>query len=346
MSDTRSATVHYRKLVRESDAFLGGASLSRAVSDALHRLHSSGTRYTDDWKIRVMGSESAHDRCFLVNDMHFYNESVFGTLCAFSPGQMQALISAGGLGSPSAPLASVGIDESQAPGGYEYLSGIAYWLIIEDHCYMVQHVAIKTKSFENYLNWLLRDDLDMTTNETITLQEALDVTSIGGDLDDVKSVEIGGFATTPKQTEKSSVGRLSAKPLEVERSRSLLDREIFGPAVSVIENLLGPIEARQIMNRIPDEAALEVKVKIGYKTKHRLEAGGFMGDIASAIRNIEGGEITIRAKNGVIRGEVAWLQRNVLFRRVRPNSALLDLADTRSKLVTLHRRLLEDRQIS
>lgn len=148
MTDTRSATVHYRKLVREGDAFLGGASLSRAVSDALHRLHSSGTRYTDDWKIRVMGSENGNDRCLLVNDMHFYNDSVFGTLCAFSPGQMQALIGAGGSQSSSAPLASVGINESQAPDNYEYLSGIAYWLIIGDHCYIVQHVAVRTKSFD------------------------------------------------------------------------------------------------------------------------------------------------------------------------------------------------------
>lgn len=345
MTDTRSATVHYRKLVRESDAFLGGASLSRAVFDALHRFHSSGTRYTDDWKIRVMGSENGNDRCLLVNDMHFYNDSVFGTLCAFSPGQMQALIGAGGSESSSAPLASVGIDESQAPGDYEYLNGIAYWLIIGDHCYIVQHIAVRTKSFEEYLNWLLNDDLNVNNSEEIILRAALDVTSIGGDLDNVKSVEIGGFASPAKQIRESDSSRRVAKTVEFERSRSIMDRQIFGPAVSIIEDLFGPMEAQKIMDRVPDEAALEVKVRIGYKTRRKIETSAFMDDIASAVRNIDGGETTIRAKNGVIRGEEAWLQRNVLFRRVRPNSALLDLEDARRQLVTLHRRFLEDQLI-
>ena len=191
----------------------------------------------------------------------------------------------------------------------------------------------------------MNDDLDVDNSEEIVLRSALDITSIGGDLDNVKSVEIGGFANQAKQIQEPDPSRRVAKTVEFERSRSIMDRKIFGPAASIIEDLLGPLEAQKIMDRVPDEAALEVKVKIGYKTRRRVETSAFMDDIASAVRNIDGGETTIRAKNGVIRGEEAWLQRNVLFRRVRPSSALLDLEDARRQLVTLHRRFLEDQLI-
>ena len=54
---------------------------------------------------------------------------------------------------PSAP-----VSESIAPQGNEYLKGAAYWLAVGDHCYVVQHSAVRVKAVEEYLTWLLRED--------------------------------------------------------------------------------------------------------------------------------------------------------------------------------------------
>lgn len=94
MASQYFATVHYRRLVRSASVFANRKTLSQAVQDTLNRSHAGGSSYLNDWKTHVTPSLSNKPQLRLVNDLHLDSISTFGILCAFTPGDMQALIGA------------------------------------------------------------------------------------------------------------------------------------------------------------------------------------------------------------------------------------------------------------
>ena len=341
MRDVRYATVHYRKLVREGSGVASGKALSAAIREALGRKHHSGERYKENWRHRLTPSPDDPTQQRLANDVHTDAETAFGNLCVFTPGDLQTLIDATATSGSSA-----NVGELIAPGGNEYLKGMAYWLIVGDHCYIVQHVAVRTKALEEYLTWLLREAQAVSAQGTIVLQTAFDAASVGGDLDNVHSIEIGGLAP---ETIEDEVGAPSAVALttEVEERKTLgRERAPFGKAMNIVSELLGPLAADEILAKVPTEAALEVMVNIGYRAKRRKMDRTTMRDLATRLRNIDDGEVTVRGKDGRVRGDAVWLQQQMPFKLVRTNGNLLDLEDARKQLIKVHRRFLEDGKIN
>ena len=343
MSETRRATVHYRRLVREHAAISDGVTLSRAIGEALDRRHPNGGSYRENWTCRLTPSPDDLDQRRLFNYVHTDAESAFGNLCAFTPGDLQALIDARAL-----PGASASLAESIAPGDNEYVKGIAYWLAVGDHCYVVQTSAVRAKALEEYLTWFLRDATQTIGSAgSIMLQGAFEAASVGGDLDDIQSVEIGGLA--PQTVRDSDLdARLSPETeREVEERRSLGARRApFERARRILDILLGTASAERILETVPDEASLDVMVSIGYRATRRQVDRATMSELATSLRNIEDGEIKVRAKSGKLHGNLVWLQEPMSFRCLRPNGNLLDLEHARAQLLEVHRRFLHDGKIS
>ena len=100
------------------------------------------------------------------------------------------------------------------------------------------------------------------------------------------------------------------------------------------------------MESVPPDAALDIKVNIGYRAIRRKIDRSFMNDLASSLRNLDDGEVRVRAKDGTIQGDDARLQTTMPFQRVRPNGALLELTNVRAQLRKVHDRFLEDGKIS
>ena len=342
MRDVRYAMVHYRKLVRKGAGIASGKTLSRAIREALDGQHHSGERYKENWRHRLTLSPDDSNQQRLANDVHTDAATAFGNLCVFTPGDLQSLIDPA---ATSGSSASVG--ELIAPGGNEYLKGMAYWLIVGDHCYIVQHVAVRTRALEEYLTWLLREAQAVSPQGTIVLQTAFDAASVGGDLDNVHSIEIGGLAPETIEDDDAGAPRSVALTAEVEERKTLgRERAPFGKAMNIVSELLGPLAAEEILAKVPTEAALEVMVNIGYRAKRRKMDRTTMGELATRLRNIDDGEVTVRGKDGRVRGDSVWLQQQMPFKLVRANGNLLDLKDARNQLIKVHRRFLEDGKIS
>ena len=347
MTEFRYATVHYRRLVRELAAIDDTQTLSGAIAQALDRPHPHGGHYRDDWRHRLVPSPDDADLQRLTNNVHTNAESAFGNLFAFTRGELQALIAAdAGRGGPSAD-----VSETTAPGQNDYLKGIAYWLAIGDHCYIVQHVAVRTRSLEEYLTWLLRDATRTIGDEgRVVLQAAFDVASVGGDLDNLESVEIGGLI--PETNEDADGDPLFdivgvGEDGEVDERRTLgRQKASFGSARRILSELVGDLRADRIIAEIPPEAALEVMVNFGYRARRRGIGRAAMNELATSLRNIEDGEVKVRAKDGRRRGNQVWLQDVMRFRRMRENGNLLDLDSVREQLSEVHRRFLQDGKIS
>lgn len=314
--------------------------LAGAVERALDTV-ADGVRYRDDWRHRVETLPTDPPQSRFINNVHSDGITTFGTLCAYTEQQMQALIVTG----PAAASANVSVSDAQAPNGSDYLHGIAYWLIIGDHCYVVQHPRVTSKALEQYLTWLLQRAGILDNTQAIVLGSHFDLSTVGGDLDEVVSVEIGGLA--PETIGGDDDAAVEVKTRDVEERRSL--REIkpsFAKARGVLEGLLGELGASNFMENMPEGAALDVTVNIGYRSKRQRIERSALREVGTQLRNLGDGDVKIRGRNGTVHGNDARLHMSMPFKLMRANGNLLDLQDVRAQLRKVHDRFLEDGKIT
>ena len=333
MSRATYKDVHYRRLVR--DGWTGG-TLSGAIADALNaKPNGSDERYADDWRLRVAAEgENLHR---FINNFHIADNFVFGNLCAYTADEMQTVIATSARAVPE-----VDIEDQQAPTGRDYLHGIAYWLAINDHCYVVQHMSVRSKALEEYLTWFLRETL--TTPDSVTLQAVFDIGSVGDDLGDVTSIEIGGLV--PETVQDLGVQPKTRGTRLVQRRRSIADRPVFSKCREVLDAAFGTLETERLLERMPEDAALQVMLHVSYLATSREVDRTSMKDLGVALRNLDDGEVRIRAKDGTIRSDEARLKARMPFRRVRENGSLLELDYVLEQLMETHRRFTADGKIS
>lgn len=333
--------VHYRKLSREAGRF-PDLTLSKALSQALNFRHSSGTLIAENWRLRVSKVSGNEEHYRFLNDFHDDGESVFGNVCLFSPGQLQALIEQ----DPDAPV--VDISEKRAPDGTDYLHAICYWLAIRDHFLIVQHISLQSKALEEYFTWLLREQTSVIqAQHAVQLNIVFDLNQVGHDLGDITAIEIGGVLPDTVRSEpiRAEVERAS---MEYDTQRSLGERVIrtFAKGKEILEAAIGPMETSRLIESMPEDAALEVNVGFGYRAKKRKFDKRFMSELEASLRNLPDGEVRVSAKSGNAVGNDARLQMDMPIKLVREHSSLLDNQDALSKLKEVYRRFLEDGRIT
>ena len=255
MAGTKYKDVNYRKLVRDQ---WSGGTLAAAIAAALgSRPAGSVVRYEDDWRLRVTTARGDESQSRFVNNFQVTGSYVFGNLCAFTGNEMQAVVA-----TDSEAARETDISDLGAPTGQDYLHGIAYWLAVDDHCYVLQDMRVRTKALEEYLTWLLRDALGV--EDTVTLQAVFDVSSIGGDLGEVQAIEIGGLA--PETARNLAVPDQERAARVVGRRRALAERSVFSKSRDVLEAAFGTLETERLLERMPEDAALQV-VANNYKLR-------------------------------------------------------------------------------
>ncbi len=334
MSTTTYKDVHYRRLVRAGWA---GGTLSDAIGDALNaKPNGSGVRFADDWQLRVATAPDDANLRRFVNNVHIANDYIFGNLCVYAADQMQTVIATSMHATPE-----VDIEDQQAPMGRDYLHGIAYWLVFGDHCYIVQHVSVRTKALEEYLTWFLRKALGVHQN--VTLQSVFDVGSVGGDLGDVTAIEVGGLA--PETILDRDDPPQPTGTRLVKRRRSIADRPVFSKSREVLEAAFGSLETDRLLECMPDDAALQVMLHVSYLATSREVDRTSMNHLGVALRNLDDGEVRLRAKDGTVQQDEARLKSRMPFRRIRKNGSLLELEHVLAQLLETHQRFSADGKI-
>jgi hypothetical protein len=347
---TKRCKVQYRRLRRDNDQF-PKATLSSAIALALRKTLADGSKVGETVENRITAVPRQEEYRRLLNHHHIDDDDhyVFGDMCLFLPGQLQALLQLTAETEHKKideVLKAFAIAEQKAPDGTEYLHGMAYWLACGDHFYMIQHVSIPTKAMEEYLTWLLRDQSKVIgPQKCVELQFEFDRAQTGDDLGAIKSIEVGGFVpeTLPQEPLTAIVDRV----VDVEEKETVGDRILRGFAASkkILIDLLGEVGAQKIIDAMPSEAALEVRVNISYRATKRKIAKEFMSNLAAGLRNMAEGEIRIRGKDGEIKGEDARLSQDMNVKKIREASGLLDLEDALKQMLEVHRRFLYDGKI-
>lgn len=344
---SKRCKIHYRKLRRDNEQFPDGTSLQDAIVTAMDKALPNGTVVKQRVRNRLALVPNHDGSQRLLNNYHAGADHIFGTICLFSPGQLQALLK------PSEDeqqeisedeLEQWDIEERAAPSGNEYLHGISYFYVTGDHFYHIQHITLQSKAMEEYFTWLLRDQSKAIGSEKyVELIVAFDREQVG-DPSDIKSIEIGGLVP---ETVSANDGA-EETVVEVDQHESLADKVKAGFAKGrkILDDLLGETEAQKIIDGLPDEADLDVSVNIGYWAKKRKLKKEFMRNLESGLRNIPDGEIKVRDKFGEIKGDDARLSMDMTVKKVSESSSLLDLEHARDQMAEVHRRFVHDAKIT
>ena len=348
---SKRVKIHYRKLRRDNNQFPADVTLRDSIVAAMEVNLPNGSRVKQRVSNRlapVPGQEGAQR---LLNNYHAAEDYAFGTICLFSPGQLQALLkpTGGDLDEISADaLEQWDIEERAAPTGNEYLHAICYWYAIGDHFYLIQHTSLQAKALEEYLTWLLRDQSHAIGGEFfIELKAEFDRDQIG-DLSEVKTIEVGGLVPETVHQPEAPTANAGMKTVEVEGRETIADRlkASFAKGRQILNDLLGDVEAQKIIDSMPEDAALDVTVNIGYRAKKRKLQREFMRNLESGLRNIPDGEIKVRDKYGEIKGDDARLSADMSVQKISDNSSLLDLQSVRDQMEEVHRRFVHDGKIT
>lgn len=345
--------IHYRKLVRNNGSF-PELPLHERISAALNAAAPDGSQIRSRVGNRVAASPNQPGYQRMLNNYQIENDYVFGTTCLFAPGEMQALLRLNGdeeQANLAAVLEAFEISEQRAPAGHEYLHGITYWIAIGDHFYQIQHIALQSGAMEQYLTWLLRDQAGVIAQQQfITLQSVFDRDQLGDE--DVNFIQVGGIVPETLRAEPAGEPQGQPAPDEIARMVETEERERLGGGMlgfdkgkRILEELYGDVRAQEMLDSVPAEAALEVSVNIGFRSKRRRLQKQFMNDLAAGLRNLPDGEVTVRTRSGTSKGADARLFLDLSVERASDTSGLLTLADARDQMLEVHRRFLHDGKI-
>lgn len=347
---TKRVKIHYRRLLRQDGTFPVNKSLQDRIMAAMDSIKPDGSRVREKAKYRLATVPGNEGSQWLLNTYHSEASCVFGTVCLTSPGELQALMkvtdATGAHPQLADVMAQLEIAEAAAPSGHEYVHGMTYWTVIDDHFYQIQHMSMQAKAMEEYLTWLLRDTYVISSTEAVMLQWKFDRAQVGDD--ELESIQIGGLMPETVYEPPAAPGAKEPAPAQDIETRESLGERVaatFAKARQVIVDLIGEVETDKIIKAMPPDAALDVRVNIGFRAKKRKLKREVMLNLEAGLRNIADGEIVAKGRNGEVRGNDARLSMDMNVRRISETSSLLDPEDAFRQILEVHRRFVYDSKI-
>lgn len=344
-------TVHYRRLSDATGAF-GAESLEGAIRKAMNH-HTDSGKVSDHWNQRAYVIPPSAEDTLLMNVFHDGGDFYFGDLTQFTKGFMQALLAGAG------DTPSLAVEQQPPPEGKEYVHSMMYWLAVKSHLLMIQSRSLSAKELELYLTWLLKDRTTaIGPTGQVILQTKFDADEVGGDLDNITEIIIGGTAvvgspvmakrapSVPVSIEKEVTGFAEdAAVLEVretERYDELVTRKPFYErAIDVLRAVMNnEADVQKLLDSVPEGANLDVSVHIGYKSRRRHISRAPMQE---ALRNLPEGEITARGPGGRMTGNDIRLSHRVNVLKI---GSLLDPEDVVRALREAYQHFLDNGKIT
>lgn len=330
MTARKSLTVHYRRLADVTNAFKR-TTLESAIRTAIaHRI--DGVAISEVWRSRAWAPADEGGDTMLMNVYHDDGGSFFGDLTQYTNGFMQALLDQ----QPDVP--TLAVEQQPAPSGKEYIHSMMYWLVKSNHIFIIQSRSLSARHLEKYLTWLLKERSSVidSTGQVI-LNARFDVDDVGGELEDIKEIIVGGAAPSALSATETTNG----KPVDVDSYRSVgTKRPWQDRALDVLRAVMSnEADVQDLLRSIPEEANLQVDVHIGYRTRKRRLSRAPM---QQALRNLPEGDIAAVGRHGRVSGNDIRLSFPV---RIAVEGSLINPEDARNKLFSAYEYFVENGKI-
>jgi len=100
------------------------------------------------------------------------------------------------------------------------------------------------------------------------LQSKFDPSDVGGDLDDISEIVVGGSAPIPARPVVSKPAELPRVPTGETYKKLAARKPILNRAIEVLRALMNnEADVQKLLSSVPPEADLQVSVSIGYKVR-------------------------------------------------------------------------------
>lgn len=291
--DRKPVTIHYRKFNRSNSVSL---SLEQLVRQAMNTKNADGIEIKNRYLARLLVQGSDNYFINTYSDGAGTTPLVFGDILHFTKGHLQALCKTADDNAPCVP-----VQQMKAPEQSEYVHSQMFWMLKDDHAFVIQSMSLRTAEFEQYLDWLLKSKtVQLAKEHPIILEAKFDEDEVGGDLSDIQEIIVGGVATPPPTVpEDRDTERVSevTQHGHIDTSRSTG----WATATAILKELLGgDANVASFMNAVPPDAELNVQVHIGYQTKKRKIDRVALRQLETGLRNLPDSQLQIRAKGARI----------------------------------------------
>lgn len=292
--ERKQVTIHYRKLDRNG-GFPAG-SLEHHIRTAMDT-NVDGHRIRDRFRsrVRTLGEDN-----YFVNT--FYDRAaddtplVFGDVIHFTKGHLQALFN---VAKPDVPVAPV--QQMPAPSLTEYVHSEMFWMIKGDHVFVIQSMSLRTEELESYLAWLLSELSGALPSPApqIVLASRFDEQLVGGDLNDIQEIVVGGVAAPAQRAEDFNDTAPALQERETTQHGEVGTARTTGwaQAWEILRTLLGgDANVDKVMQSVPPDADLRVEVHIGYKTRKRTVSRAGLRQLETGLRNLPDSQLQVKAR--------------------------------------------------
>ena len=296
-SGRKPVTVHYRKFIRPEGVRF---TLEEMIRSAMDYPIDGGIQLKHRYLERLR--EEGTDNYFinLYQDSSESESFVFGDILHFSKGHLQALAKTADQSAQSVP-----VQQLKAPEQSEYVHSQMFWMIKDDHAFVLQSMSLKTADLEQYISWLLQTKSNVLGNQnSVTLTAKFDIEDVGGELSDIQEIVVGGVATPPPTTaDLNTPPQTTERVSEVTQHGQIDTGRTTGWATArkiLAELLGGDANVTSLMESVPADAELNVQVHIGFKTKKRRVDRIALAQLETGLRNLPDSQLQVKAKGGNI----------------------------------------------
>lgn len=288
-TERKTVTIHYRKFNRATNS---PSMLEQLIRGAMDSIGSSSapikSRYLD--RLFTQGSDNYFINTY--SDSAGQDGYVFGDILHFTKGHLQALCKTADENASSVP-----VQQMKAPEQSEYVHSQMFWMLKGDHAFVIQSMSLRTEEFERYLDWLLKTKTSqMASSAQIILDAKFDADVIGGDLEDIQEIVVGGVATPPPTVANPEVVEQVSEVTQtgqIDTGR----RAGWATATAILRELLGgDANVDSLMKSVPADAELNVQVHIGYQTKKRKIDRVALRQLETGLRNLPDSQLQVMAK--------------------------------------------------
>lgn len=263
-----------------------------------------------------------------INAFSSHHGALVGQFVSFEPGHQQAVIKLAG--------GTEAFDISTMPPGAdgEFLEGICYFYVFQDHVLFVQAKSLGTREFERYLSWLLATATSVIQPETVLIIADQPTT-----------------ATQRRVANKRVRGVTFGTPLrpvaaaETVNDKSVMVYEASGSAWEGLRAFLGADVFDQVkMTAALDSAQVEVQVTVRVTGKRSVsdDAHRMLGAIARAARHVDPDDIELEVQGvGTLKGADLKIHK-VLSLKLLSSGGLVEEGELWQKMSVWFHKMISD----
>lgn len=285
----------------------------------------------DDPTRRLWAPGGARGSKYGINSFSRHGKAWVGQFVAFEPGYKQPVIKTNSeTGVAYFDIAAIAAGEP----GSEFLEGICYFMVFQDHVVVVPSKGLGTKQLEPYLLWLLATATDTIPKTTVL---ALSDQPTTATLTRVAKRRIRGVTFgTPVRGVSSAATVGGENVLIYEAKGGALDalRDILG------ENIFDKVRLTQAL----DNANVEVQVKIRVKGKQTVDddAQKLLAAVATAARHFDPDDVSLEVQGiGTLKGHDLKITKSISVNVVESGGLVYE-ADLWAKMLDWFTQLLKN----